>query len=319
MSARTARLTALARVARLTGARRRQWDARVAMVVAAIETDGNGSAARTGLGGLASELERGGVRETWLALAVLGGALPGSELVVRVRRRLELDGGWAAINEILAARAKIRHQGTVEVSLAHHLALIDVSGLVDGSIRLVGRGAAIATVRQWSQRPEARLVVWTSRGDNLRPITAAEAAHLDVDAPVGRADEILVPWQSSYLLAGIVDDPDRADRAIALGVYSGNGGGTLGFGLDPVLNAEDEAYYNGPRRYAWHLAVARSLPRLVAGSTRAGLEYQGWKRMLPAVGLDGPDIRVVAFPLRELRSSPDWAAATDTAWIHLIG
>jgi hypothetical protein len=319
MSARIARLTALARAATLTGSKRRRWEQRVAMVIATLETDGGADRRLTGLARLASELERGGVRETWLALAALNGALPGSELVVRVRRRLQLDGGWAAIDEILRARAAVRHHEAAEVSLAVGVALIDVTGLIDGSIRLVGRGAALATVRLWSQRPEAQLVVWTAAGESLRPISAEEASHLGVEASAHRGDEVLVPWRSSYLLAGIVDDPDRADRAIGLGTYSGNGGGTLGFGLDPVLNAEDEPYYNGPLRYAWHLAVVRSLPRLVAGSPRAGVEYGGWKRMLPAVGLDGPDIKVVPFPLGESRSSPDWAVATSAAWLHLIG
>jgi hypothetical protein len=319
MSAGGARLSALARAAALTGSRRRRWDRRVAMVVSVIATQGGGEQASTSLARLASELERGGVPETWLALAVLNGTLPGSELVSRVRRRLQLDGGWAAIDEILRVRGDLFHRDAPEVSLARGVALIDVTGLTDGSVRLLGRGAALATVRQWSERPEARLVVWTAGGDNLRPITAAEASQLGVEVPADRGDAVLVPWQSSYLVAGIVDDPDRAERAIALGTFSGNSGGTLGFGLDPVLNAEDEPYYTGPLRYAWHLAVVRALPRLVAGSPRAELEYRGWKRMLPAVGLEGPDIRAVPFPFGELRSSPDWAEAASAAWLHLIG
>jgi hypothetical protein len=317
MTRTAGRAAVRARLAALGPAQRKRFNARVDLLLERIGTSAF-NAVPDRLARLAMELEHGGDAESWLSLATLAGSLPDGELVARVRRRIAVEGGTAGIDEIVGFHGN-RLRKVPDLSIVDGGVLIDVSGLAHGGARVFGRGAAIATVRRWARRQEAQLVTWTPRGDALRRLTVEESTVLGVGDGVGIPGELVVPWKSRYLLAGIVDSPGSADRAIALGTFSGNAGGTLGFGLDPVFNAEAEAYYNGPLRYSWHLAVVRSLPHVVAGSERAGIEYRGWKRMLSALGIAGPDIAVVPFPFGESRESYLWGEAADAAWLQLIG
>ena len=236
----------------------------------------------------------------WLAAAVIRGALPLSSAVRRVRRVMELDGPWAAIDALLTLDGDSWRRGDPVPSVSivgKDTVLLDVTGLLLDDEPQEGRGAGRKLAREWSQYSGVELVTWADDTRNLRAINAAEASIIGVNEPSIDSNEALVPHGSTYVLVGIVDRPRLSERIIALGAISGNTTGSVGYGLGPLIDSQAYKRPEGDRRFAWHLAAQRSLEQLaILGGHEIADHYRGWEIMLPALGLEGPQLHEFALP-----------------------
>jgi glycosyltransferase involved in cell wall biosynthesis len=106
---------------------------------------------------------------------------------------------------------------------------------------------------------------------------------------------IVVPWASTYLVPELAADPERTRRLLALARHTSTTCGTIGFDTVPITSAETSST-GFPGFFANYLAAVRHFDRITTISQAAGTEYGGWRAMLAAVGLDGPDIRPILLP-----------------------
>lgn len=260
----------------------------------------------SGLAALAATLPGRDTAELWLTYSVVSARFPRPTEVRRLRRLLELDGGWAAIASLLHGlphRYDPRFR-PAPVAFATGLAL-DVTGLAAPGVNDEGREAGRRLLREWGDRVTLP-VVWAADGRTLRGLSAEECDALDLAVPaVSLAGSVVIP-SAGYALLGTADLPRNAERLIALGQYAGFPTASVGYGIGPLVHGERYATTEGAERFTWHLAAQRSFERLVAVGADTPRQYSGWKRMLTAVGIPGPDIIPIALP----------AEPSDPAWRH---
>ena len=264
----------------------------------------------------ASDLLASGDRgHVWLALAVLRASLPLDADVQRVSRAIQLDGSLPALRAALLPSRKLLERGrelrTVEV--LQDAVLVDMqhtshTALATG-IQRVARQSAV----RWAERHDVTLVGWTSDEQALRRLTPVErevALHggAGADQRPGPGDRVLVPWRCTYVLPELATEPRRTARMLALAAWSQSRTGVIGFDCVPLSSAETTAP-GMAAAFANNLSAVRQMDRVAAISRAAAGEYDGWRRMLGAVGLSGPEVRPVMLPIEATAAGPDALAA----------
>jgi hypothetical protein len=284
---------------------------RVAVLVNRLDPSSGG---RSGLPALARILSAMPVIEDrapsalWLVLSAVLGDFPRPTEVRRFRRLLELDGGWAAIDSLLRELPHRHDPRFRPPSLAFEddVVCVDVTALVTPGINNEGRAIGLRLLRDWSTAGRMfRPVLWSENSRHLRGLDVEEITELGLDPFSARgADEMVIPF-AGYVLLGTVDLPKSAERLIGLGQYAGIATASIGYGIGPLVHGENYARTEGAERFTWHLAAQRSFDTVVAVGDDTEIQYRGWKRMLFAVGIDGPEIVSVTLP----------ADSADDAWI----
>jgi glycosyltransferase involved in cell wall biosynthesis len=266
--------------------------ARLRILLEALDQDGSGQ--------LPALLERAAARyadpsepEVWLALAVLSARLPTAREVVSARRSLHLEPAKDVLERMFARAGRGDVQvvrGAVVVDV-HHTAR---TRLATGIQRVVRE-----TIRRWAQTQELTLVGWTGQGDALRLLPPAEAENAKYGtqphARKPRSRSVVVPWQSTYLLAELATDERRTLRISALAEFSGNRTGTIGYDCVPLTSADTIGAGMGSAFVRYLSAIAR-MDAVGAISVASAIEYTGWRDMLPSAGLRGPAIGEIMLP-----------------------
>lgn len=246
----------------------------------------------------------------WLTRSVLDAELATADDVLRTVRAIRLDGVAAAfgLDVRRSVTGWLREGGRPQVRVARGQVLVDVdhtarTGLATGIQRV-----ARETVRRWCRdHPETRLVGWRPGHRGLRALdTAEQRKALTGDGPVRvPADsELLVPWESTYLLPELSTEPPRNERIAAVARFARTRTGVIGFDCVPVSTAETTAL-GLSEAFAGNLAAVRHMDGVAAISGAAAAEYSGWRDMLPSVGSTGPAIHTELLPLEAPATSPD--------------
>lgn len=246
--------------------------------------------------------------EVWLALAAVSGQLPVDSTVTEVRRRAEFDGPVSLLDAIAAGsttdtlRREVRIVVGAVVVDVHHTAHTDLAT----GIQRVAR----ETVRRWRSEHELQMVAWIDHFHAFRTLSARETERMDGVAATVRGDEerlteaedrerseatIIVPWRCTYVLPELVADRERNKRILALARKAQCRTGAIGFDCIPVTSGDTSAD-RVPDYFADHLATVRHFDRITTISGAAGEEYGGWRTMLAAIGMKGPDIRPILLP-----------------------
>ncbi len=291
----------------LPRARREALLQRVSVLVSTLEPGLAPQDLHSGLDHVA-RLVSGGQRDVcWLVLAVLGASLPLPDEVERLARSVRTTDAETAIALLLARSSTITGPAGTRLVQVTDDVLVDVHTTVTHA-----RGTGIQrvtreTVRRWTD-DRTRFVAWRAGLDGLRDLSAAECAAvrrgvMPQHSPLpsaGADDVVVVPWQGTYLLPELALDTERTGRLRALARWSRSTTGLIGFDCVPITSAETTDA--GISEYfANNLAAARHFTSVVAISSAAAAEYQGWTRMLASIGVRGPAIHAV--------SLPEWAPA----------
>ena len=264
-------------------------DARLRTLLGAL--DPTAAATRTDalVAAVAGRLE--GAAETWLALAVLTGELPDEQAVLTADRIRRLEGPEVA----LAPMLRLRGRDLPRVRVAQDAVLVDVHHTAQTDLATGIQRVARQATRRWVETHAPELVGWSLGFRALRPLTAPEsrrALHGGAPAAPAAEQEVVVPWRARYVLPELLTEWDRSARLAALLRFSGTRGSFIGFDCCPVTVAETVAA-GMPSGFAWMLGAAAWADRLTTISAAAAAEYGGWRRMLPAAGLTGPEIRAI--------------------------
>jgi hypothetical protein len=287
---------------------------RMASVVDAVAPETDATSPRQAMARLATIMPTFTVAEFWLLLATVRAHLPAPAQVRRARRAFELDGAEGTLAYALTGLPRNARAASVEI--VSDRTVVDVTGLLPGEVGTDGRGAGRQLIRAWATIPGVLPVTWTSSRRSMRGLGPAEKDALGI--PRGFANDdatLLVPHRSRYVLLGTVDLPRAAERIVALGQYSLNETGSVGYGITPLL--DPNAYprqRDSPHRFSWHVAAQRSLTRLAALGDGVEQQYRGWAQMLSAVGLAGPEVTV--FPMPNVTGAIDAGATQELSFVQ---
>ena len=268
------------------------------------------------LGVVLDQLEPARAGDAWLTLALLTAELPEVPDVQRLQRAIRLDGALTAVRPLLL-RAGLRETlagrapAVVEVSSAvvvdvAHTAQTARTGLNTGIQRVTRE-----TVRRWQDRHDLVLVGWVDGlralrrldpGECRQALTGGSRARRPGEQPT--LGTVLVPWRGTYLLPELAPERERTLRIMALARHAGCRTGNIGYDCVPISSAETTDL-NVSEAFAGYLAAARHLDRVAAISSAAAQEYLGWRHMLRAIGVAGPEIRALSLPTVPAQPSAD--------------
>ncbi|WP_051515779.1 glycosyltransferase family 4 protein [Candidatus Blastococcus massiliensis] len=303
MNRLTARLTRpVGLAARMAGAppsERQRLHERASLVVATLSGAPAPAGRRDLLTRLEQLLESGDPAAVWLTLSVLEGRLATPADVRRTVRAIRLDGVGAALGATVAriALSWLPQRDEATVRVVQGAVLVDLdhtarTGLATGIQRV-----ARETVRRWSRDHDVVLVGWDADYEQLRLLTPAQATTaLTGEGAVEseRTGDVVVPWESTYLLPELSLESERNERISAVAQYARGRTGVIGFDCVPITTAETTAL-GVSEAFARNLSAVRHMDRVSAISRAAAAEYGGWRTMLGSVGDTGPEI--VAAPL----------------------
>lgn len=243
--------------------------------------------------------------QVWLAITVLTGRLPEVHTVVETAREAEFDS-HVLVRTIVeettdesAGWAVRVVTGTVVVDVAHTAS----TTLMTGIQRVVRE-----TTRRWLREHDVLPVSWTQDFDAVRDLTPVEldrilrAEAADEDLPSTAEPSVVVPWNARYVVPELAAEEERTGRLRALALYSRSPLSAVGFDLIPVTSG-DTTSPGMSDAFARSLAALRHGVRLAPISGAAATEYEGWRMMLAATGIAGPEITPVVLPVEAVEST----------------
>ena len=277
----------------------RAWCTRVDALAAALGAPAPSAADEAGVAAALADLVDVRDRsQVWLCLAVLTGRLPEESLVLEVARSAEFDPR--------ALFAAVRSETTDEsaacsVVVESERAVVDVAHTV-GAPFMTGIQRVVREVaKRWWGRGELRFVGWTEAFDAMRDLTPAECARVregapktGVDPSTG-ADAVVVPWGTTYVQLELGAELGRSARLRALARFGRSHATALCYDLIPVTSSETSSP-GMTGVFAQYLAALKHFDRVCTISEATAVEYRGWRSMLPAAGLTGPEVVPVLLP-----------------------
>ncbi len=266
------------------------------------------------LGDLIDARDRG---EVWLALSVLTGRFPGESLVLDTARSSEFDPH--------ALFQAVRRETTSEsaawkVVVEREKTLVDVADTSTSTLATGIQRVVREVAKRWAAIEAVRFTGWTKEWQSLRDLEASEIARVErgtartEDEGDAVADVVVVPWRTTYILLEVSAEPPRSERTRALARFSGCRTAALCYDLIPVTSSETSSP-GMTGVFAHYMAALKYFDRLSTISQATAVEYRGWRQMLPAAGLSGPDIVPVLLPA-SVGDSDD--AALDAARDRLV-
>ena len=236
--------------------------------------------------------------ELWLALAVLTGRLPTESLVLETARSSEFDP-HALFRAV--RRETTRESAAWKVVVEQEMTIVDV-GDTSTSTAATGIQRVVREVaKRWAAIGNVRFIGWTAGWQSIRDLEAAElarveqgVARMDEEGPA-IADVVVVPWRTTYVLLEVSAEPPRTERNRALVRFGGGRAVGLCYDLIPVTSSETTSP-GMTGVFAQYMATLKYFDRISTISRATAVEYLGWREMLSASGLTGPDIIPLLLP-----------------------
>ncbi|WP_426592768.1 glycosyltransferase family 4 protein [Cellulomonas sp. McL0617] len=265
--------------------------------------------------GLAAVVDLGDRAQVWLALATLTAELPEDRDVVELTRACALQGPGALWRHVASSATPQSRAHAVRVAVGEVVA--DVNHTVATDLATGIQRVARETVQRWVVSTTCRPLAWTEGFRALRELTVVESGRLLPGLPVSdRQETVVVPWRSKVLVPELAAEHGRSGRLLALARWSGNRTGVIGFDCVPLTSAETSAE-GFASVFFGNLAAVRHFDRLAAISGAAATEYEGWRRMLGAVGAHGPDVHEIL--LASEAPTPEAADLADARERFVVG
>lgn len=249
----------------------------------------------TALGELINARDRG---EVWLALAVLTGRFPGESLVLETARSSEIDP--RALFQAVR-RETTRESAAWRVVVESEKTLVDVADTSTSTLATGIQRVVREVAKRWAAIEHVRFTGWTKDWQSLRDLEASEIARVERGIPRTEdegdavADVVVVPWRTTYILLEVSAEPPRSERIRALARFSECRTAALCYDLIPVTSSET-ASPGMTGVFAHYMAALKYFDLVSTISQATAVEYRGWRQMLPAAGLPGPDIVPVLLP-----------------------
>lgn len=242
-------------------------------------------------------VRRNGLEAAWLVALAVSGRYPHEDEVLRLHRAARTDPSLVVAVDLItrslespssAVMTRIRSVPGMTVVDVHFSA----TSLHNTGIQRVARNLA----PQLASHTEVILAAWTADDEGLRELSAPERNRLDgaSPAPPSAPDELLVPWGGRLLLTE-VPDVQRSPALAALARFSMISVSVVGYDAIPIVSRElvnrREAV-----KFAAYLSVVKWARSVLAISSAAAEEFQGFVDMLASQGLVGPTVTACVLP-----------------------
>lgn len=230
----------------------------------------------------------------YLVLAVLRSAIPSSEAVAAAVRDWRVAGLAALIEREARARSlRLRLRPPVRVTAG---VVVDVTDTARTPYTTGIQRVARESVAHWPA-DQFELVCWDRSRPRIHEATAAERALVVGGDPKAGAKrtEVVVPFRARYVLPEIAVAKHRYSGIRSIARHSGSHVSAIGFDCIAITTGEI-APPGMPAAFAKYLSALASFDEVVAISSAAGAEFEGWRRMLGGAGLTGPRVSVAELP-----------------------
>ncbi|KQS73420.1 glycosyltransferase family 1 protein [Modestobacter sp. Leaf380] len=261
-------------------------------------------------GVVVEHVHRSATPDLWLVLAALTGSLPGHDLVVAALRQRDLQsaGNFAAWLLEAGHREALAGHPDAEMEIVTGV-VVDVDFSASHDLHTGIQRVVRETVPRWDAAHDVVLTAWTPGGGAMRALQGHEADRVlrwgqvapavsggrNTSTPPPSTPTLVVPWRSSVVL---LENPRPECCAAIVGMsrFSGNAVSLIGYDCIPALSPE--LIHPGlPDRFMRYLEVVKHA-RTVAGiSAAATQEFRGFRDMLGAQGLTGPDVVECVLPV----------------------
>jgi glycosyltransferase involved in cell wall biosynthesis len=296
----------LGRALPLIGRRTEAMNKRLRVLAEALEISGPAGVEADVTSALEQRLQAAEPDELWLTLAVLTASLPLETDVIRAVRQCRMDGPMAVLDKLTSAspfRGLFSGDLEPDVEVLTGQVLVDLehtsrTELATG-IQRVSRMAA----SRWSRDHDVVLVGWAQDQHVLRRLLPHEASRAltgtsgGFEPPVGRHRQtVAIPWCATYVLPELALERERTHRMLAMARFSRSRTAIVGHDCVPVSSAEttDVGVSEG---YTNYLSAVRHMDQVAAVSGASAQEFRGWRHMLSAIGVRGPEIAPVSLPV----------------------
>lgn len=238
----------------------------------------------------------------WLLLTVVHAAFPTEADVQDLGRRLELAPtehveSWL-LGAALARGGVGRHD--LHVTVVTGGTVVDVDFCARYETHTGIQRVVRETVPRWARDHDVTLTAWVDTYDAMRALAPREDARVlrhgeAVDIPLedelAYRPRLVVPWRSLVVLP---DVPSTAtcDHLAAMGRFSGNRIGMIGYDMIPITSAEQRPDVDAVAS-AQYLTVVKHAHRVAGISESATAEFAGFVQALAAQGVRGPVVTEV--------------------------
>lgn len=274
------------------------WRTRLFVLASALHAEPPGVAEEgdlaAALAGIVDVRDR---RQIWLALAVLTGRLPEVHLVQETARRARFDAAelFEAVRRETTAESL---QWTVEVESDR--VIVDVAHTATTILTTGIQRVVREVAKRWARGDNVRLVTWMDGWQAMRDLDPGELSRVrdgvpGTDQPPLHQRAVVVPWNTTYLLTEVSAEVQRAARLRALGRFSVTRNVAICYDLIPVTSSET-AFPGMTGVFAHYMSALKYFDRICTISEATAREYDGWRVMLRASGLVGPEVRPVLLP-----------------------
>jgi len=288
--------------------------ARLRMIIETVQP-GGAPAANGDLAASVADLIAGGDPAVlWFALAVLRAEFPDVAAIEDAQLLARLDGPATVVRRELAGLRAAAWRGSVpRVRVLSEAVTVDVShtanvDFVSGIQRVVGE-----TVRRWVAEHDTTLVGWADEYVAFRALTGDEYRRVLGTAPdprsMVRACEVLIPWRGVHVLPELAVERERTRHLAGLARFANTRVTAIGHDCIPMTSGVTVTP-GMTSNFSMFLAAMRYTDRIAVTSHASAAEFTGWRRMVRAVGLRGPDLAEVGLPVQAAPSTAEDLAET---------
>lgn len=239
----------------------------------------------------------------WLVLTAVHGAYPTNAAVLDLGRRLELSRTEHVETWLLGCALGRTRTGRPDLlaTVVTDGTVVDVDFCARYETHTGIQRVVRESVPRWARDHDVTLTAWVDTYDGMRTLAPREDARVlrhgrPVDIPL--ADELdyrprlVVPWRSLVVLPD-VPNTAASEHLAALGRFSGNRVGMIGYDMIPITSAEQRPDVDAVAS-AQYLTVVKQAHRVAGISESATAEFAGFVHTLSAQGVRGPLVREVA-------------------------
>ena len=240
----------------------------------------------------------------WLLWSAVSTVLPDEAQLRTAGRRLELLGAAEAAQWLLTACLDAAQRGgaaRAELLIVSEEVVVDVDASARRDLHTGIQRVVRSLLPRWHAEHAVRPVAWTAGRGALRTLQSGESARVlrwFDNRSTAAAEEPLVlvlPWRSTLVLAE-VPGRDVCARLTALARYSGNRTVAIGYDCIPVISA-DLVPAAESNRFVRYLGVVKHVDAVAAISLAVAGEFAGFRSMLGAQGIPGPEVIDCVLPV----------------------
>lgn len=230
--------------------------------------------------------------QIWLMLYIINASLPTSSSLQENLHAITELGIERWLKHLLKGKL---HNRKLRFLFVHEKFLVDVHHTANTHFATGIQRVTRETVRRWVQaeHPGLLLITWGGKHEYFRPISQQTRMFFDEvsgDEATSKGPPVaLVPLGGQYLQIELNTEEERASRVTAFIDATATSLTAIVYDCVPLSTAETtfDAMHSGFHEY---LRVLERAQRLAPISEAAAVEFSGWKRMINAYGIDGPDI-----------------------------